>query len=270
VGTEELLLETLPVQVAGQPDSHLAYTYHQPPAPARGTILYLHGFGSSQGGQKAEHFRRAAVQAGLGFCAFDFQGHGASGGSLRELSITRNLEDIARVHAELTRRGVGPVIVLGSSMGGLAGLWYAALHPTAVRAVLTIAPALDMGRAFAERLGEQTLREWQEIGVLDLQIDGVSRELGWGYVEDLQNHTVIQLGRRLQTPALVLQGRYDTSVHWQGAVDFASTARHDSVELHFFADGDHRLVDRLPGLWALMMEFLDRHGILPRGRRRQK
>jgi alpha-beta hydrolase superfamily lysophospholipase len=258
IGTTSPRFETLPLGGG----SSLLFA-HQPAArPEQGTILYLHGFGSSQGGQKARFFRQVAGAAGLGFCSFDFQGHGGSGGAMRELSISRNLEDTAAIYAELERRGGGPVILLGSSMGGLTALWYAALHPKHVRAVLTIAPALDMGRTFADRLGKTTLERWEAQGVMTIETEVTQSELGWGYVEDLRRYTTIQLARRLERPVLVLQGKHDTSVSWQGAVEFFTSARHDQLELHLFADGDHRLAGRLPQLWTLMQSFLLERGLL--------
>ena len=44
--------------------------------------------------------------------------------------------------------------------------------------------------------------------------------------------------------------------------DFATRCRYEGIDLHLFADGDHRLTDRLGRLWELMSEFLRGRGLL--------
>ena len=86
-------MERIPINAHGREVSHLAVRCDPPRragAPGVPSVLYLHGLGSHQSGEKAEFFRRQALDAGLGFCSFDFQGHGQSGGDLNGLTLTRN------------------------------------------------------------------------------------------------------------------------------------------------------------------------------------
>ena len=200
----------------GREVSHLAVRFDPAPEgsqPPLG-ILYLHGFGSHQAGEKAEFFRARAREAGIPFCSFDFQGHGASGGVLAELTLTRNLADVARVRALLA--------------------W----------------------------AGPERTRAWRDSGRIHFENEHVSSELSWSLIEDLRAHPAEQLAQRLKTPALLLQGKRDTSVSWRHVADFAARCRSEEVELHVFADGDHRLTDRKGRLWDLMQEFLRGRGLL--------
>jgi pimeloyl-ACP methyl ester carboxylesterase len=242
----------------GREVSHLAVRFDPPPAGAadRPCFLYLHGFGSEQSGEKAEFFRRRALAAGFGFCSFDFQGHGLSGGEMSGLTLTRNLEDIARVHALLRDRGRGRLILIGSSMGGGTGLWYSALHPEEIVAGLHIAPALELEKGLLAWAGPERARAWEETGRIHFQNDLVSSELRWALIEDLRAHPAETLLGRYRTPALLLQGKLDTSVSWKTVLDFATRCRFQEIDLHLFADGDHRLTDRKERLWELMVEFL--------------
>ena len=88
-------------------------------------FLYLHGFGSSQDGDKATYFRSRAAAAGLAFCSFDFRGHGESGGALGDLTFSHALADAEAAFAWLRERWAGPVVLFGSSMGGAVALWLA-------------------------------------------------------------------------------------------------------------------------------------------------
>lgn len=257
-------MEHLPILVDGQEVSHLAVRYELPAKspedrPAPFCFLYLHGFGSAQEGEKADFFREQALAAGFPFCSFDFQGHGHSGGSLADLTLTRNLADIARVHGWLRERGQERLCLIGSSMGGGSGLWYAALHPEAAHEIvagLHIAPALDLEKGLIAWAGPERVPLWEETGTIFFQNDLVSCDLGWCLIEDLRAHTTEDLLRRYRTPTLFLQGKNDASVPWRTVADFATRCPWEAIDLHLFADGDHRLTLQKARLWALMMEFL--------------
>ncbi|HKI06261.1 MAG TPA: alpha/beta hydrolase [Thermoanaerobaculia bacterium] len=252
-------MERIPIVENGREVSHLAVRFDPPPAgrgAGRPSILYLHGFGSRQSGEKADFFRGQALAEGFGFCSFDFQGHGESGGDLTGLTLTRNLEDVRRAHDFLRVRGQERLILLGSSMGGGTALWYSALHPEEIIAGLHIAPALEMDRGLLTWAGPERARIWEETGTIHFQNDLVSCELGWPLIEDLRAHSIETLLAHYRTPTLFLQGKLDTSVSWRSVTDFAARCTFQGIELHLFADGDHRLTDRKGRLWELMMEFL--------------
>jgi pimeloyl-ACP methyl ester carboxylesterase len=251
-------MERIPIVENGREVSHLAVRFEPPSGGSgdRSCFLYLHGFGSEQSGEKAEFFRARAQGSGFGFCSFDFQGHGLSGGDMTGLTLTRNLEDMARVHTFLRDRGCGRLILLGSSMGGGTALWYSALHPEEVVAGLHIAPALDLEKGLLAWAGPEKARLWEATGRIHFQNEFVACELGWGLIEDLRAHPTETLLTRYRTPALLLQGKLDTQVSWKSVLDFTSRCAFQEIELHPFADGDHRLTDRKERLWGLMVEFL--------------
>ncbi|HZF11215.1 MAG TPA: alpha/beta fold hydrolase [Thermoanaerobaculia bacterium] len=259
-------MERIAVLEEGREVSHLAVRFDLPEGKAGGgeplCFLYLHGFGSVQSGEKAEFFRRAAREAGYAFCSFDFQGHGESGGTMRELTLSRNLADLELVWRYLAARGHERICLLGSSMGGGTGLWFSALHPERVVAGLHIALALELERGLLAWAGPEGARAWEASGAIDFKNDFVTCELGWGLIEDLRAHPMEELLSRYRTPALLLQGKRDDSVPWQTVVDFAVRCPYEALDLHLFADGDHRLTDRKERLWELMLEFLKGRGLL--------
>jgi fermentation-respiration switch protein FrsA (DUF1100 family) len=120
-----------------------------------------------------------------------------------------------------------------------------------------------MDRGLLAWAGEEGTRRWRETGAILFQNDLVSSELGWELIEDLQAHPLDELLVRFRTPTLLLQGKRDTSVSWRPVVDFAVRCPYEGIEVHLFADGDHRFLDRLERLWELMVEFLRGRGLLP-------
>src|SRR5262249_19661437 len=111
----------LPLPAGGELDGYLSFLG----APGPDAVLYAHGFGSTRGGIKADALEAACVRRGWPFAAFDFRGHGRSGGSLLELRGSGLLDDLAAVADHLEGRGIRRLFPVGSSMGGWAASWFA-------------------------------------------------------------------------------------------------------------------------------------------------
>src|SRR5262249_17451594 len=69
-------------------------------------VLFVHGFGSTQGGVKSDAVAEVCGRRGWGFAAFDFRGHGGSTGDLLELRGSGLQADLDAVADFLTGRGV--------------------------------------------------------------------------------------------------------------------------------------------------------------------
>ena len=242
--------------IGGEPSSHLSVRL-EAAADLALVVLYMHGFASSQSGSKAAFFRRRFRALGLSFCSFDFQGHGDSGGSMRDLTLTRNLADARRVHAYLREQGFRRIRLFGSSMGAASALWYAARHPRGVAATVSISPALEIERSLLSRAGAEGVERWQRIGSMILDHPLGRQELGWGLIEDLRTYDLTRLKSSYAAPALIFQGKHDDSVDWLTTVGFATGCDYEGIELHLMADGDHRLADRLDHLWRMTASFLE-------------
>ena len=260
--------ERLPVVGADGEPSHLAVRLARPVRPAgerrsRFAFLYLHGFGSAQAGEKADFFRERAVADGVPFCSFDFQGHGQSGGTLRELTFSRNLEDIGAVHDYLAGQGLGSVVLIGSSMGGATALWHAARRPAEVLASLLIAPAVGMGRGLERWAGEEGLARWRREGWIRYSNPLVESELGWALLADLRRYDLEVLSSAYRTPTLVLQGKLDDTVDYRDVTRFVARSPGGNFRLRLFEDGDHRLTGRKEELWGEMRDFLVQTRLLP-------
>ena len=250
----------LPVLKNGRKVSHLCVWLTRPDnAPqSQHCVLFLHGFASDQLGPRAEFFRDRFLSAGMAFCSFDFQGHGQSGGSMRELSLTRNLNDIGSVHAYLKSIGYKDLVITGSSMGGLAGLWFAARQPEVIRAGIYIAPALNMDIIALRRIGEASARDWQRTGLLCFDYQERPCELNWDFIVDHRDYPLDQLIAQQRIPSLIFQGKNDDTVDWQTVEMFAGACKSSTVELHLFEDGDHGLMDYLNEVWKASELFLRR------------
>ncbi len=252
------IVRTLPIGEGGAAPAALSMRLAHPEGAVREpALLYLHGFGSAQAGEKADFFRDRALAAGYRFASFDFRGHGKSGGNLSDLTLSRNLEDVESVRADL---GWERFALIGSSMGGATALWYAAQNPQRVTAALLIAPALEMEKGLLTWAGPERAERWQREGTIRFDNGFVESDLAWPLIEDLRRYPRTQLQEQLQTPTLIFQGRMDASVPYADVVDFVARCRYRKIELRLYADGDHRLTDRKEELWRGMAEWLGRVG----------
>src|SRR5262245_26529908 len=84
--------------------------------PGAAAVVYVHGFGSVRGGAKAAALEAACARRGWAFAAFDFRGHGGSGGSMLDLRGSALQHDLETVRAYLSTRGVRRLFPVGSSM----------------------------------------------------------------------------------------------------------------------------------------------------------
>ncbi len=217
----------------------LALSWTPGAAPDSAAWVFLHGFGSDRQGGKPSRFRDWLHRRGPGFAAYDCTGHGDSGGDCRGLSLSRNLEDLGRVLACLGERSSGPITLIGSSMGGITALWYAARHPRMVEQVYAIAPAFLMFSRFRAGLPPGEAEAWEASGRLSAPVGDTVLEVGWEAVTDERRYPTGELADELQVPTRIFHGSDDEVVPVSLSRDFAADCPvADLVEID---GGDHRL-----------------------------
>src|SRR5262245_56449041 len=143
-------------------------------------VVYVHGFGSVRGGEKAVALEAACARRGMTFAAFDFRGHGASTGTLLELSCAGLLTDLAAVADFLETRGVRRTCPFGSSMGGWSAAWFTLRNPQLVPACVLMAPAFDFTGSRYGTMTEAQRKAWKDTGRLRIKNDWVDAEIGYG------------------------------------------------------------------------------------------
>jgi hypothetical protein len=211
-------------------------------AGAGPTVVWLGGFRSDMTGTKAQALADWATASGRGCVRFDYLGHGESSGDFRAKgTITRWREDALAVLDELT---VGPLVLVGSSMGGWIACLAAMAQPQRVAAMVLIAPAAD----FTEKL---MAPEIPPAGLADLDRDGVwLRPSDYGDPYPI-TRALLEDGARwsilgaepvpIAVPVRILQGGADPDVPWRHALELAQALKGEDVVFSLIKDGDHRL-----------------------------
>jgi pimeloyl-ACP methyl ester carboxylesterase len=115
-----------------------ATTWSQPGVEAAAAVVVVHGMGIDRTHPSVVGTVAALVAAEFAVVAFDGRGHGASGG---ECTLGSNeVHDVAAA-AALAARFSPTVVAVGSSLGGIAALRYAAASSELTGVVSVSAPA---------------------------------------------------------------------------------------------------------------------------------
>ena len=204
------------------------------------TVVWLGGFASDMGGTKAQALADWAKGEGRDFLRFDYFGHGQSGGDFRQGTITRWRQDALAVLDDLTE---GPVVLVGSSMGGWIACLAALSRRERVAAMVLVAPAAD----FTEKLIRPALPK--------AALDALARNGEWlrpsaygagypitqGLLEDGERWSILDAEIPLTCPVRILHGAADPDVPWRHGLDLALALEGPDVTFALIRDGDHRL-----------------------------
>jgi hypothetical protein len=219
---------------AGRPT--LAWRRCEGSATAGPTVLWFGGYRSDMTGTKAQALADWALAAGRDFLRFDWSGHGESEGAFEDGTITSWREDALAVIDDLTQ---GPLLIVGSSMGGWLALLAALARPERLAGLVLIAPAADFTSALVEPSLNTAARAALARDGVWTDADGQSytRSL----IEDGRRWTLLPGPIPVHTPVRILQGGRDEAVPWRHALAAAEALSGDDVVFTLVKDGDHRL-----------------------------
>ena len=204
------------------------------------TVLWLGGFRSDMNGTKAAALADWAERSGRAFVRFDYSGQGESSGRFEDGTIGRWRDDALAVADGLTE---GPLVLVGSSMGGWLASLVALARPERVAGLVLVAPAPD----FTETLIWAGFSEEQRRTVLERGAWDQPSEYGGTYpitrelIEDGRRWLLLPGPVPIATPVRILQGKADADVPWRHALEFAEALTSEEVVFTLVGGGDHRL-----------------------------
>jgi pimeloyl-ACP methyl ester carboxylesterase len=205
------------------------------------TIVFLPGFKSDMEGSKATHLRDWAAGQGRAMLRLDYSGHGQSTGAFESGTIGNWAAD---ARAVIEARATGPLVLVGSSMGGWIGLLLARALSGRVAALVGIAAAPDFtetllwqGRTEAERASLQSNGYIERPSLYGEKPYRFTRAL----IEDGRTQSLLAAPIPVRCPVRLLQGQQDPDVPWRTALRIAEQLESTDVEITLIKDGDHRL-----------------------------
>ena len=203
-------------------------------------VVFLGGFKSDMGGTKAVHLEDWARKSGRAFLRFDYSGHGESSEAFTDGAIGDWFEDACAAIGLLA----GPVILVGSSMGGWISLLVARHMPERVAGLVTIAAAPD----FTEDSMWAGFSDEQKAELMAGQV-ALPSDYGDPYIitrrliEEGRERLVLRDPLPLPFPVRSLQGTADVDVKMSVALRLLAHAQSPDMRLTLVDGADHRFSD---------------------------
>jgi pimeloyl-ACP methyl ester carboxylesterase len=230
-----LTLLELAAQFVTRPDGvRLAYRH----LPGRGpTLVFLPGYKSDMQGGKAQALAAWAADKGQAMLRLDYSGCGESEGTFENGTLDIWRDDVLAVIAEAK---VGPIILIGSSLGGWLMLLLAEALGEQVTAMVGIAAAPDF-----------TDWDFDDADRATIAATGrIERPSDYGYEPMVITHGFWQSGQSnlrltgkigIDCPVRLIHGQCDPDVPWETSLKLAAALRSSDVQTILLKDGDHRL-----------------------------
>jgi pimeloyl-ACP methyl ester carboxylesterase len=224
-----------PMMFATRADGvRLAYRHVQGRGP---TLVFLPGYKSDMQGGKAQALAAWAAEQGLAMLRLDYSGCGESDGAFEDGTLDIWRDDVLAV---IAAANVGPLILIGSSMGGWLMLLVAEALGDQVTAMVGIAAAPDF-----------TDWDFDAADRATIAANGrIERPSDYGYDPMLITQDFWQSGQSnlrltgqigIDCPVRLIHGQNDPDVPWETSLKLAAALRSSDVQTILLKDGDHRL-----------------------------
>lgn len=217
------------------PDGHrIAYRLQRGNGP---TLVFLPGYMSDMAGSKATALFEWAKARGRSCLLLDYSGCGESSGSFAQGTLSRWRDEVVDLIETLID---GPVVLIGSSMGGWLMLLVGEMLGARLTGLVGIAAApdfTDWGRSAQDKARLEAGET-----LFDPNPYGPERTpLHPDFFADGQANRRLDREIALNCPVRLLHGQRDADVPWQISLRLAEALRSDDIQVTLVKDGDHRL-----------------------------
>jgi len=210
-------------------------------------IVFLPGYMSDMEGGKASALDSWAEVQGRTMLRFDYAGCGMSEGEFEDQTLAGWRDDVLAMLDSVE----GPVILVGSSMGGWLMLLAALERPGRVAGLVGIAAAPDFTDWGFDEAAKGTIRDQGRLEEPSPYGEApyVTMRAFW---ESGQSLRLLESEIPIDCPVRLLHGLADADVPWRISLRLTERLRSADARLVLVKDGDHRL--SRPADIALLIE----------------
>ena len=201
------------------------------------TLVFLPGYMSDMAGGKATAVFDWAASQGRACLLLDYSGCGQSDGSFAEGTLSRWRDEVL---ALIAAHVAGPVVLIGSSMGGWLMLLVGLALGERLAGLVGIAAAPDFTDWGYDADQQATLASGETV-LEDSPYGPEPTPTHATFWADGQAQRVLGGGIALTCAVRLLHGQRDPDVPWELALTLAEQLHSDDVQVTLIKDGDHRL-----------------------------
>ncbi|MBN8883462.1 MAG: alpha/beta fold hydrolase [Salana multivorans] len=200
-------------------------------------VILMHGLAASQDASVIRASATALREAGIATIRFDFDGHGASGGTMLEMTVPHEIEDAHAVYDYARSLPfVSDIGLLGHSQGGVVAAMLAGELGDGVAGLVLLAPAV--------RIPDETAAGRLIDAVFDpanppasVPVPALGTELGRDYLVTAQELAVRDVPARFTGPVSIVQGEADDLIPASDAEGYVTIFA--DAGLHLLPEQDH-------------------------------
>ncbi len=212
----------------------------QQPVPDKPVIILCHGLGVTSAYPLMRTVADLLVKQGYPVFRFDLAGHGKSGGAVKDRTVKNFVADLGDCVAYLKKQGLAKqgLVCIGYSIGALASLLYASLHPRGIVALVPIACNAEAEKKQKSLLLRGKIKQYRSYGMVG------RTKVARNFWSDRNHFEPKAFAKRLRMPTLYMCGTEDhTNPPQESRLLYAWTpARKKAYRLIPGADHYYRLV----------------------------
>lgn len=218
-------------------------------------VILCHGFDSNKNHELMFGLWDIISRAGFVCLRFDFTGHGESGGSFKEFTISQEVRDVRSAIEFMKKSGVVDekrIALVGFSLGASVSLLTSVKEK--IKCVAEIAGIARLEDFIRSKFSDYQISEWKRRGYIQFHNFD---ELSVDVLNDIHRHDVLPSVKDIKCPLLIVHGTHDSIIPFENAREIFNHANDpkrleliDDAE-HFFPNEKHR-----EQLYEVVVDFL--------------
>ncbi|MCL2025211.1 MAG: alpha/beta hydrolase [Leptospirales bacterium] len=198
-------------------------------------VIFSHGLFSNKDGYKITNMAETIVNLGFNLMTFDFTFSGESPGSIKDISIEEEVDDLKSAINYFKETGIKKIHLMGSSMGAAISILTASLNIFQIESIILIATPLSF---------KKIIPEFTENDINSLNLDGFTSIDGVlvnnRFIKDIFNINMIDAVKKINIPSLLIHGQNDNIVDIENLYLYIQNCPSD-CSYFIIEDGDHNL-----------------------------
>ena len=202
-------------------------------------VIICHGFTATKEHLLLTSLADNLAAAGIASIRFDFNGHGASGGSFQDMTVLNEIEDAKKVYACAAKLpNVTSISIAGHSQGGVVASMVAGqLGNKKIKLVVLMAPAAVLrDDALRGNLMGKTYDAANPPEYVEISTPHGNYKVGREYIKTAQVLPIYETAEKFTGSALMIHGTGDVIVPYTYSLSYKKNYKHGEVKLLDGAD----------------------------------